>query len=199
MTHITQLSDLDLLRTVLEEPVNLNGTPAEWFGLKACEPQDVVNRYAAGQAHNVRHRLKCAQELMHRALGEQLSEASSFVNPSQVATFLSHRLGALPYEVFGVMFLNSQNSLIEFVEMFRGTVNQTSVYPREVVFQAVKCNASAVILAHNHPSGDVTPSPADIALTQALKKALDLIDVRILDHIVIGQGNHASFQSKGLL
>ena len=102
-------------------------------------------------------------------------------------------------EVFGVLFLDSQNAALEYREMFFGTLNQTSVYPREVVRIALELGAASVILTHNHPSGTVEPSRADIHLTNTLKSALSLVDVRVLDHIIIGGASNLSMAEKGLL
>ena len=121
-------------------------------------------------------------------------------SPGQVRAFMMLQLAELECEVFTVIFLDSQNRLIEAREMFRGTVTQTSVYPREVVREALDLNASAVILVHNHPSGEVGPSCADSALTDALKKSLALIDVRVIDHfIVAGTETPYSFAENGAL
>ena len=119
-------------------------------------------------------------------------------SPSDVETYLSTRLGGLEHEVFTVMFLNSQNQLLGFEEMFRGTINQASVYPREVAKEALRYNAAAVILSHNHPSGVAVPSQADIALTETLKKALDILGIAVLDHIIVGCGCY-SFADHGLI
>ena len=121
-------------------------------------------------------------------------------SPYAVREFLQLRLAELEHEVFVVLFLDSQNRMIEWREMFRGTVTQTSVYPREVVKATLACNASAVILAHNHPSGRPDPSAADKALTATLKAALALVDVSVLDHfIVAGRERPVSFAEAGLL
>ena len=109
------------------------------------------------------------------------------------------QLGQRAHEVFGVLFLDAQHRLIQFVEMFRGTLTQTSVYPREVVQQALRFGASAVVLAHNHPSGQVQPSRADQLLTQPLRDALALVDVRVLDHVIVGPGQSLSMAQKGWL
>jgi DNA repair protein RadC len=108
-------------------------------------------------------------------------------------------LSALPHEVFAVMFLDVQHRMLAMEEMFKGTLSQTSVYPREVVKRALHHQASAVVLAHNHPSGSVQPSRADEALTQTLKAALALIDVRVLDHIIVAQGQSLSMAERGLV
>jgi DNA repair protein RadC len=109
------------------------------------------------------------------------------------------QLAGLAQEVFAVLFLDSQHRLLKWDEMFRGTLQQTSVYPREVVRRALALNAGAVILAHNHPSGLAEPSRADEYLTQTLKSALQLVDVRVLDHLVVGQGAVVSFAERGLV
>ena len=110
-----------------------------------------------------------------------------FEAPAAVKDYLRLQLGPHPHEVFAVLFLDAQNRLLALEEMFRGTLTQTSVYPREVVKRALELRAGAVILAHNHPSGAAEPSRADEYLTQTLKSALALVDVRILDHLVVGR------------
>ncbi|WP_086982413.1 RadC family protein [Vibrio aphrogenes] len=110
-----------------------------------------------------------------------------YTAPQKVKAFLQFKLTPYEQEVFGVMFLNNQHQLISFDIMFKGTVNAASVYPREVAKLALQLNASAIIATHNHPSGQSTPSQADIHITQRLKEALELIDVRMLDHIIIGK------------
>ena len=122
-----------------------------------------------------------------------------FSSPDSVKSFCALKIGALEHEVFGVLFLDSQNRLIDFQEMFRGTLSQTSVYPREVVKACLSINAASVILTHNHPSGSLTPSRADESLTQVLKTALALIDVRVLDHIIVSSANSLSMAEKGLI
>jgi DNA repair protein RadC len=116
-----------------------------------------------------------------------------------VRDYLQLQLAAREHEVFAVLFLDAQQRLLRFDEMFRGTLTQTSVYPREVVRRALALNAGAVILAHNHPSGVAEPSRADEFLTQSLKSALALVDVRVLDHFVVGKGQIVSFAERGLL
>lgn len=122
-----------------------------------------------------------------------------FSAPDSVKSFCALKIGALEHEVFGVLFLDSQNRLIDFQEMFRGTLSQTSVYPREVVKACLSLNAASVILTHNHPSGSLTPSRADESLTQVLKTALALIDVRVLDHIIVASDQSLSMAEKGLI
>ena len=129
----------------------------------------------------------------------QVREANALASPDAARDFVRLQLGDRPHEIFAVLFLDVQNRVIEFKEMFRGTLTQTSVYPREVVIEALACQAAAVILAHNHPSGTTTPSRADEALTSTLKQALALVDVRVLDHFVVTRSAVLSFAEKGLL
>ena len=116
-----------------------------------------------------------------------------------VRDFLQVKLGALQHEVFAVLMLDAQHRVIEYVELFRGSVSQTSVYPREVVKESLARNAAALILVHNHPSGLAEPSRADEFLTQTLKTALSLVDVRVLDHMVVAGTDLVSFAERGLL
>lgn len=129
----------------------------------------------------------------------QVREADTMASPGAVKDYLRLKIADLPYEVFAVVFLDVQNRVISIEEMFRGTLTQTSVYPREVVRAAMQCNAAAVILAHNHPSGSAEPSRADEALTQTLKAALALVDVRVLDHMVVTRAVVLSFAESGIL
>ena len=138
-------------------------------------------------------------ELARRSLAEELAARPVFDAPAKVKDYLRLQIGTRPHEVFAVMFLDAQNRLLALEEMFRGTLTQTSVYPREVVKRALDLHAAAVILAHNHPSGAAEPSRADEYLTQTLKSALNLIDVRVLDHLVVSQAEVVSFAERGLL
>jgi DNA repair protein RadC len=138
-------------------------------------------------------------ELARRALAQELAQRPVFERPEQVKSYLKLQLGGRNFEVFAVMFLDSQHRLLKLEEMFRGTLTQTSVYPREVVKRALDLHAGAVVLAHNHPSGAAEPSRADEFLTQTLKTALALIDVRVLDHLIVGHGEVVSFAERGLL
>ena len=122
-----------------------------------------------------------------------------FTSPGSVKQYLCLHLGNLSYEAFGVLFMDSQHRLIAYESMFRGTLTQTSVYPREVVIQALTHNAASVILTHNHPSGVVLPSKADEALTQTLKKALALVGVQVLDHVIVSGNKSTSMAELGML
>ena len=138
-------------------------------------------------------------ELARRALGQRLKEREAFQTPGAVKQFLQLQLAHKNHEVFAVLFLDSQNRMLAMEELFRGTLSQTSVYPREVVMRALHHQAAAVVLSHNHPSGSVQPSRADEHLTQTLKASLALVDVRVLDHIIVGQGQALSMAEAGLM
>lgn len=139
-----------------------------------------------------------AKELARR-LEVDLAKTPVIESPAAARTLTLAHLGGLQHEMFGVMFLNSQHQLIKFEPMFRGSISATSVYPREVVKEALACNAAAVILAHNHPSGSTEPSRADESLTKTLKDALALVDVRVLDHFIVAGSEVVSFAERGLL
>lgn len=148
---------------------------------------------------------KCAQllaalELARRAIHSELENRPVLNAPEKVRDFLHLQLGHVPHEVFGVLLLDNQLRLIEFSQPFRGTLNQTAVYPREIVKLALDQGAAAVILAHNHPSGASEPSDNDRTLTRTLKHALSLVDIRVLDHLIITpQGQCTSLAERGLL
>ncbi len=146
-----------------------------------------------------RAELVAVLELARRAVAQRLKEREVFSTPGAVKHYLQLHLAAKGHEVFAVLFLDAQNRLVALEELFRGTLTQTSVYPREVVLRALHHQAASVVLAHNHPSGTVQPSRADEALTQTLKAALALVDVRVLDHVIVGAGDALSMAEKGLL
>jgi DNA repair protein RadC len=146
-----------------------------------------------------RAQLVAVLELARRALDEQLKDKTIFDTPQAVRDYLQLQLGSRPHEVFAVLFLDSQHRLIALEELFRGTLTQTSVYPREVVVRALALNAASVVLAHNHPSGSAKPSRADEVLTQTIKTALALVDVRVLDHFVVTSNLAVSMAELGLL
>ena len=166
-------------------------------GLIHAGPADLARAPGVGPAR--RAELAAVLEVARRALAQQLRAAPVFDSPQKVKDFVALRLGGLTHEVFGVLFLDSQHRLIEMQELFRGTLAQTSVYPREVLRQALLLNAGAAILVHNHPSGVAEPSRADEVLTQSLVAALRMIEVRVLDHLVVGAGCVTSFAERGLL
>ncbi|HEX6008037.1 MAG TPA: DNA repair protein RadC [Burkholderiales bacterium] len=143
--------------------------------------------------------LQAVLEMARRSLREQLARSTVLGSPQAVRDYLRLKLQDRPHEVFVGVFLDAQNRVLAVEELFRGTLTQTSVYPREVVKRALHHNAGALIFAHNHPSGVAEPSRADEALTHALKQALALVDVRVLDHFVIGAGTAMSFAERGLI
>ena len=141
---------------------------------------------------------KVAMELMHRQLHERMQRGDMLEDPEAVRFYLSSQLRDRPSEVFCCVFLDNRHRVIEYEELFQGTINSASVHPREVVRSALRHNAAAVIFAHNHPSGVAEPSQSDERITQRLREALALIDVRVLDHFVIGD-TVVSFAERGLL
>ncbi len=146
-----------------------------------------------------RAELVAVLELARRALAQQLSARTVFDSPGAVKAYLQLHLGARAHEVFAVLFLDAQNRLLATEELFRGTLTQTSVYPREVVLRALHHQAAAVVLAHNHPSGVTEPSRADEVLTHTLKTTLALVDVRVLDHVIVAPGAALSMAERGLV
>ena len=201
------LSDTELLALLLRTGLPGQGVFAlsaqvltefkGFAGLLHAQTDDLKRIKGLGPAK--RAELAAVIEMARRALAQQLRSGEAFDAPQKVKDFLALHLAAREQEVFAVMFLDGQHRLLEFDEMFRGSLTQTSVYPREVVRKALSLNAGAVILAHNHPSGVAEPSRADEFLTQTLKSALQLVDVRVLDHLVVGRGQVVSFAERGLL
>ncbi|MCH8181224.1 MAG: DNA repair protein RadC [Proteobacteria bacterium] len=181
---------LQLAEHLLQELGGLSGL----LGATAAQLQGIKGLGPAKQAE-----LMAVMEMARRGLSGQLRTQPVFSSPQRVKDYLQMRLGALPHEVFAVLFLDAQQRLIACEELFRGTLTQTSVYPREVVKRALALNAAALILSHNHPSGVLEPSRADELLTQTLKSSLQLVDVRVLDHVVVSAGGALSFAERGLL
>ncbi len=145
---------------------------------------------------------KREERLLERArkiLLRRMQQGTYLSNPGEVKDYLRLQVGHLEHEVFGCLFLNNQHAVIAAEEMFRGTIDGASVYPREVVKRALELNAAAVIFYHNHPSGVSEPSQADQRLTQRLKAALGTVDIRVLDHFVVGSAEALSFTERGLL
>ena len=184
-------SAVDLARELLDQ---FGGSLAE---LAAAKPEALARLAGMGPAKAAQ--LAAVLELARRALGEELRRRDVLASPAAVRDWLRLKLAGLPHEVFCALWLDAQNRLIAWDELFRGTLTQTSVYPREVVKRALACNAAAVILAHNHPSGVAEPSGADQVLTRSLKDALALVDVRLLDHFVVAGREPLSFAERGLI
>lgn len=173
---------------------------AEFGGLGAllqAEPDDLRRVKGLGPAK--RAEMAAVLELARRSLAQELAQRPVFDSPKRVKDYLRLQIGHKPHEVFMVLFLDAQNRLLRAEEMFRGTLTQTSVYPREVVKCALDYGAASVVLAHNHPSGVAEPSNADEYLTQTLTRALALVDVRVLDHLVVGRTQVVSFSERGLM
>ncbi len=144
--------------------------------------------------------LQAVLEMSRRHLREELERGDALTSPDLTRRFLAARLRAYPHEVFGCLFLDNQHRVLRWEELFRGTIDGASIYPREVVKLALSCNASAVIFAHNHPSGVAEPSAADRTITTQLRQALSLVEIRVLDHFIVGDGQQAySFAEHGLL
>ncbi len=154
--------------------------------------RDARGRYLLATADQI---LAAARQV----IDQKIPRGTLFTSPAMVKDYLRTKLASFEHEVFAVLFLDSQHGLIEYVEMFHGTIDATAVYPREVVKAALRLNAAAVILSHNHPSGNPEPSRADELLTHRLKEALALVGVRTLDHVVIGGEATSSFAERGLL
>jgi DNA repair protein RadC len=143
--------------------------------------------------------LQAAVEISRRQLTEALRSGPSLASPRATRDFLIARLRDLEHEVFCVLYLDNRHRLIHFEELFRGTIDGASVHPREIVKQSLQWNSAAVIVAHNHPSGIAEPSQADELITQRVKQALAVVDIRLLDHIIIGDGTSVSLAERGLV
>lgn len=141
--------------------------------------------------------LAMAHHLTNRAHSQ--NQAHILSNPAHAKTFVTSKLQYLEHEVFCCLMLSAKHHVLGFVELFRGTIDSAAVYPREVVKEVLKFNAAAVVFTHNHPSGDAEPSSSDEKITSRLVKAMELIEVRVLDHIVVGHGSSISFAERGLL
>lgn len=184
----------DVLQLARDALVRFNGLN----GLLAAPRREVEALRGFGPAKYAQ--LAAVVELARRALREEVRRNEVLNSPHKVRDYLRLALGHTPHEVFMALFLDAQNRLIADRELFRGTLTQTSVYPREVVKEALAHNAAAVIFAHNHPSGAAEPSRADELLTRTLREALALVDIRVLDHIIVaGPGATVSFAERGLL
>lgn len=143
--------------------------------------------------------LQATVEMARRHFAETLERGSVLENPEQTQNFIMSRLRDYSFEVFSCLYLDNRHRVIQFEELFRGTINGASVFPREVVKKALGHNAAAVIFAHNHPSGVAEPSTADQQITRQLTDALAMVDVRVLDHVVVGDGTTVSFAERGLI
>ncbi len=183
-------SSSELARTLL-------GAWGSLTALLGSEPSDLARAKGLGPARVAR--LLAALEIGRRDLGAPLEPRSALAAPEDAARYLKARLLDLPHEVFCCLFLDTRHRLIRYEELFRGTIDGATVYPREVVKRALAHNASAVILGHNHPSGVSEPSEADRSITLKLAKALALVEIRLLDHVVVSRGGHVSLAERGLV
>ena len=197
-THNCSTPDLLSVLVGIEMAKKLSQVPLSvLFGMRTNRQEMVCENEAQYVPALI---ISAAKELFVRALEEDIIiHPISFNSPNVVKDYLRLVLGGRQQEVFMVLFLDAQHRLIASEEMFHGTLTQTSVYPREVVKRALIHNAAAVMLSHNHPSGLSEPSSSDRSLTEALKQALGLVDVRVLDHIVIGEQEALSFAERGLI
>ena len=194
--YIESMSDPDLLGLLVGRRTAVHLLKDASGSLSQLLHEPLPVEYAPRHAES---KLKAAKELVRRSLAESMRHRNVLDSPAAVRDFLRLSIGRLEYEVFMALFLDAQNRVIAPEELFRGTLAQTSVYPREVVKRALAHNAAAVIFAHNHPSGVATPSQADETLTCALRNALGLLEIRVLDHFVVAGNDLASFAERGLL
>ncbi len=189
-TGITGKTAVDLARDLL----------SEFGGLRAIiEAKQAEFCSHAGLGPAKYAQLQAVLEMARRHLKQDLQKQDAFNNPEMVRTFLTSQLRHLQQEVFACLFLDAQHRLIIYQELFFGVIDGASVYPREVVKAALKHNAAALIFAHNHPSGVSEPSVSDERITKRLISALELVDVRVLDHFIVGEGEVVSMAERGLL
>ena len=188
-TGIKGKTAVDLARDLLAESGGL-------APLLSADEKSFCQGKGLGQAKYVQ--MQAVVEMSRRFLQEKMKRGDAMSNVSDVKNYLKSRLQNYPFEVFACLFLDNKHSVIEYEELFRGTIDAASVHPREVVRRVLHHNAAAIVLAHNHPSGVAEPSQSDNLITQKLKDALQLIDVRLLDHFVIGD-EVVSFAERGLL
>jgi len=173
---------------------------ARYAGLRRllhAERSSLAAEKGVGESHLAV--LEALPELARRYFEETLPLGEAIRSPADTETFLMARLRDRPHEVFCCLYLDNRHRVLKFEELFRGTIDGTSVYPREVVKEALAVNAAAIILAHNHPSGVAEPSQADERITRRVKSALNLVDIRLLDHLIIGDGISTSLASRGML
>jgi DNA repair protein RadC len=183
-------SAVDIARSLIEDFGSLRE-------LLAADQQRMENRRGIGPARYAM--LQAALEISRRVMQEPLREAPTLATPEATRKFLLAQLRDRPHEVFCCIFLDNRHRMLGFEEIFRGTIDGANVYSREIVRQTLLYNAASILVAHNHPSGSIEPSPADERVTRRLREALSLIEVRLLDHFVVGEGKCYSFSEHGLL
>ncbi len=189
-TGVKGQSAVDLGRDMVRHFGDIRGVMRAGIGELCAIPGLGEAKYA---------QLQAALEMGQRYLAVEIQRGDVLDSPQATREYLRLKLGHLSYEVFACLFLDNQHQVIRYEEVFRGTIDGASVYPRDIVTRALKLNAKAVIFAHNHPSGIAEPSQADRALTERLQRALGLLEIRVLDHFIIGDGPPASFAELGLL
>lgn len=189
-TGIRGKSAVDLARELLTQFKSL-------AGLMGASQEEFCVGKGLGEAKYVQ--LQAVLEMSGRYLRQVLERGDPLTSPTATRHYLKTRLYNYPHEVFACLFLDTRNRVIEYEELFRGTIDGASVYPREVLRKALQHNAAAVIFAHNHPSGITDPSQADVRLTQRLKEALALVDIKVLDHFIVGDGEPRSLVELGML
>jgi len=187
-TGVTGISAVELARQLLRHFGSLRA-------LLESDQKTFCQQHGLGPAKYAQ--LQAVIEMSRRHMESTLSRGDVLSDAATTKQYIQHRLRAYPHEVFACLFLDNKHRMIAFDELFRGTIDGASVYPREVVKQALSHNAAAVIFAHNHPSGIAEPSQADYAITQRLKSALEMVDIRVLDHIVVGDADCVSFAEIG--
>jgi DNA repair protein RadC len=189
-TGVKGFSAVDLARKLIHEFGSLRQ-------LLEADQQQFCEGHGLGQAKYVQ--LQAVLEMGRRHLESSLKHGDAFTDADNTMRYIKQRLRAYPHEVFACLYLDNQHRFLYFDELFRGTIDAASVYPREVVKAALKHNAAAIILAHNHPSGVAEPSQADIHITKRIKSALDLVDIRVLDHIIVGDAEVTSLAQRGCI
>ncbi len=185
------LPDDELIRLIAGEPAVRS--------FRACRSLRALSDPSFASSSRALRKLLAAREFVARGLAEELHHGPALSTPNTVRELLRLRLEALEHEEFWALFLDTQHRLLAAESLFRGTLTQTSVYPREVVKRALHHNSAAVFFAHNHPSAAPDPSAADRALTRTLREALALVDVRVLDHFIVAGSKMISFSERGLL
>ena len=187
-TGVKGFSAVDLARKLIHEFGSLRR-------LLEADQQEFCQGHGLGQAKYVQ--LQAVLEMGRRHLESSLKHGDAFTDADTTMRYIKQRLRAYPHEVFACLYLDNQHRFLQFDELFRGTIDGASVYPREVVKSALQHNAAALILAHNHPSGIAEPSQADIHITKRIQSALDLVDIRVLDHIIVGDADVTSLAQLG--
>ncbi len=196
---LTDQSDVELLTTMLDfaTATMLMRRFGSLRSLLQADAAEILRCRGVGPGRLLA--IRALPELARRYYSQSLPSGEAIRSPADTEAFLQARMRHLGHELFCCLFLDNRHRVLRFDELFRGTIDGTSVYPREVVKEALAVNAAAVILAHNHPSGVAEPSQADERITRRLKSALELVDIRLLDHLIIGDGSATSLASRGLI